>query len=149
MGEMCSEDTLAQLCFKDKPEQELVTMTKDLFAKVYMEAVLSKMRWNKIEDEDRIRNTVTLMPPRCMRKNSRRTVLSVLKRYMESKTHVHCYRKYDSESDEDEDKNEDEGDDCDSDDDSVEVLSGRTAVEQAVDFSPTFRMIKRMIKKDK
>ena len=64
---------------------------------------------------------------------------------MESKTHVHCDRKYDSESDDE--SNEDEGDECDGDDKSVEVLS-RTAVEQPVDYSPTFRMIKRMIKED-
>ena len=146
MGEMCSEDTLAQLCFDNKPERELVTMTKDLFAKVYTEAVLSKMRWNQIEDEDRIRNTVILMPPRCMRKKSRCSVLDVLKRYMESKTHIHCYRNYDSESDDD--SKEDQADECDGDDDTVEVLS-RTAIEQPVDYSPTFRMIKRMIKEDK
>ena len=147
MGEMCCDDTLAQLEFDDKTERELVTMTKDLFAKVYTEAVLSKMRWNQIEDEDRIRNTVTLIPPRCMRKNSRRRVLSVLKSYMEGKTHVHCYRKYDSESDEEDDvPNKKNCDEADSDDESVELVS-RTAVEQAKDVGPMFRVVKDMINK--
>ena len=77
-------------------------------------AVLSKMRWNLIEDEDRIRNMVILIPPSCMRKNSRHRVLDVLKTYMEGKTHVHCYRKCDSKSDDD--SNKDEPDDRDSDD---------------------------------
>ena len=106
---MIYETTLEQICWEaSKPEMELVQETKDLFAKLYTEAVVSKMMWNKIEDEYRIRNTVIKIPPRCMRKKSLRAVLEVLKRFMEGIDHVHKERKYDSESDEEEESENDE-----------------------------------------
>ena len=69
-----------------------------------------------------------------------------VKTYMKGKTHVICFRKYDSESDAD--PMDSDTEECKNDEDSVK-LEKRTIVEQAEDIGPMFKALKQMIKKGK
>ena len=144
---MCYENTLAHICWESsKPEMELVCETKDLFAKMYKETVISRMGWNGVDDEYKIGNAVILIPPHCMRKKSVRSILNVLKTFVEGITHVIKEQKYDSESDNNDEMDKEESEDCSSDCDSVVVVS-RTVVDQGLDVLPMIKKARDMLNK--